>query len=74
MKTETLNNKISVTELETLINTLAHTPPMGKPQSVVHTLADTLAKIKSQKLSDLNATGRNTALADSWCYTNRCGS
>ena len=52
METETLNNKMGVAESETLVNTLAHTPPKGKPESVVHTLFDTLAKIKSKTLGN----------------------
>ena len=52
METETLNNKSGVAESETLFNTLARTPPKGKIDSVVHTLADTLAQIKSKTLGD----------------------
>ena len=52
METETLNNKMGVAQSETLVNTLAHTPPKGKPKLVVHTLADTLARTKSEKIGD----------------------
>ena len=52
METETLNNKRDVAASETLFNTLAHAPPKGKIESVVHTLADTLAQIKSKTLGD----------------------
>ena len=52
METETLNKKLGVAESETLVDTLAHTRLKRKPESVVHTLADSLAKIKSKTLGD----------------------
>lgn len=39
-------------ESETLVNALHQTPLKGKPKSVVHTLAELLEKIKSEKLGD----------------------
>ena len=52
METETLNKKLGVAESETLVDTLAHTRLKRKPESVVHTLADSLAKIKSKTFGD----------------------
>ena len=46
-----LNDKMGVAESETIVKALAQTPLKGKPESVVHTLAYTLAKKKARHLA-----------------------